>query len=246
MEVENGICFIMQPFDKGKFDKRFDDVIKPSVAKANIEPYRVDRDASVSVPISEIESGIKKSIVCLAEITTDNPNVWFELGYALALNKDVVLICSNERTTKYPFDVQHRNIISYDVDAPRDFGELGSKITARLKALLKKQSSMEAIHAVTKDIQGLAPHEIATLTTLMTYRYNSYSSIEYYYLNNEMESAGFNSLATTLSIQSLINKKFIQEKPGRDADGDPVTFFGITEAGSEWLFANQDTLVLKK
>jgi nucleoside 2-deoxyribosyltransferase len=117
-------CFVMQPFDKGKFDKRFDDVIKPAVTRANLIAYRIDRDPSVSIPIEDIESGIRDSDVCLADITTDNPNVWFELGYALAIHKDVVLICSNERATKYPFDVQHRNIIGYKVDAPSDFMEL--------------------------------------------------------------------------------------------------------------------------
>ena len=77
------ICFVIQPFDKGKFDKRFRDVFKPAIEAAELEPYRVDRDPGVSIPIEEIESSIANSAICLADITTDNPNVWFELGYAL-------------------------------------------------------------------------------------------------------------------------------------------------------------------
>ncbi len=90
-------CFVIQPFDKGGFDKRYDAVIAPAIQDAGLEPYRVDRDPSVTIPIDEIESGIKRSEICLAEITTDNPNVWFELGFAIAVPKDVVLICSEER-----------------------------------------------------------------------------------------------------------------------------------------------------
>jgi hypothetical protein len=68
-------CFVIQPFDAGKFDKRFEDVYKTAIEAANLEPYRVDNDPSVRVPIDAIEDGIGRAAICLAEITTDNPNV---------------------------------------------------------------------------------------------------------------------------------------------------------------------------
>jgi hypothetical protein len=43
----------------------------------------VDRDPSASVPIENIEGGIQGSVACFADVTIDNPNVWFELGYAM-------------------------------------------------------------------------------------------------------------------------------------------------------------------
>ncbi|HEY2291831.1 MAG TPA: hypothetical protein VGM86_14115, partial [Thermoanaerobaculia bacterium] len=101
-------CFVIQPFDKSTFDKRYRDVFKPAIEAAGLEPYRVDEDPSVSIPMEDIERGIRNSAACLAEITTDNPNVWFELGYAIALLKEVAIACSDERKTKFPFDVQHR------------------------------------------------------------------------------------------------------------------------------------------
>jgi hypothetical protein len=105
-------CFVIQPFES-RFDKRYDDVFAPAIVEAGLEPYRVDRDPGVSIPIEEIQAGIESSEACLAEISTDNPNVWFELGYAIASQREVVLICcSGERgDTRFPFDVQHRSII---------------------------------------------------------------------------------------------------------------------------------------
>jgi len=131
-------CFVMQPFDNGSFDKRYDSIFKPAINAACIEPYRVDHDPSVSLPIQEIESGIRNSTICFADISTDNPNVWFELGFALAIPKEVVIICSDERKTKYPFDVQHRTITKYATGSPQDFNELEKKITERIIAILKK------------------------------------------------------------------------------------------------------------
>src|SRR5664279_2210754 len=117
-------CFIIQPFDDGPYDKRFDDVLKPAVEAAGLEPYRVDRDPRVSVPIEHIESGIRNADACLADITTDNPNVWFELGFAIASQKEVVLICAANKRQRFPFDIQHRNVITYSTESASDFEDL--------------------------------------------------------------------------------------------------------------------------
>lgn len=117
----NDFCFVAQPFDQGKFDQRYRDVIRPVIESLGLVAYRVDEDPEVDIPISTIEAKIPLASVVVAEITTDNPNVWFELGFALALAKPVVLLCSDERTTAFPFDVRHRNIITYHTDSLRDF-----------------------------------------------------------------------------------------------------------------------------
>src|SRR5262245_21786666 len=104
-------CFVIQPFDGGPFDKRYDDVFVPAIQKAGLEPYRVDRDPAASIPIEEIEKNIRRADVCLADISLGNPNVWFELGYAIAAVKPVVLVCVHDATRKYPFDIQHRAVI---------------------------------------------------------------------------------------------------------------------------------------
>ena len=123
-------CFVIQPFDNGTYDKLFIETFKPAIIKAGFEPYRIDKDLSVRVPIENIEKGIVESAICFAEITTDNPNVWYELGYAFACKKDVVMICSDERQGyKYPFDIQHRQIISYKTKSKSDFDNLEENIT---------------------------------------------------------------------------------------------------------------------
>jgi nucleoside 2-deoxyribosyltransferase len=138
-------CFVMQPFDGDTFDKRYEDVFKPAIIDAGIDCYRVDQDPSVSIPIDDIESGIRNSEICFAELTTDNPNVWFELGFAIAVQKEVVLVCSEDRESKFPFDVQHRNIIQYKTDAPQDFEELRGKITKRILELSIKNLTAETV-----------------------------------------------------------------------------------------------------
>ena len=61
-------CFVMQPFDGGKFDKRYEDVFAPAIRAVELEPYRVDLDPGVSIPIDAIQAGIESSELCLADI----------------------------------------------------------------------------------------------------------------------------------------------------------------------------------
>lgn len=102
-------CFVIQPFDDGgPYDKRYQDVLEPAIKDAGLEPYRVDQDHAVTILIDSIEKNIRTSEICLADITLDNANIWYEVGFAFASNRPVVMICAKSRPTKYPFDVQHR------------------------------------------------------------------------------------------------------------------------------------------
>ena|ERR1044072_426522 len=162
-------CFVIQPFDKAKFDKRFDAIFKPAIIEAGLEPYRVDKDQSVEIPIQAIEAGIRESDICLADITTDNPNVWYELGYSVANGKDVVMVCSTERATKFPFDVQHRRIITYSPESPQDFDDLKRDIVSSLEALMKKKRELQTVSSLSplKDTEGLTSHKAVTLVSVM-------------------------------------------------------------------------------
>lgn len=60
-----GTCFVIQPFDKGAFDKRYAEILAPAVEAAGLEPYRVDQDPAASILIDQIENGIRNARVCL-------------------------------------------------------------------------------------------------------------------------------------------------------------------------------------
>lgn len=134
-------CFVMQPFDNGKFDKRFKEIIEPVVFECGFTPYRVDKDDAADVLIESIEQTISESDFCIAEITTNNPNVWYELGFASAKGKKVIMICSDERGDEpYPFDVRHRNILRYSTKAPSDFDLLKERLKRRIDSSFKSVS----------------------------------------------------------------------------------------------------------
>ena len=60
----------------------------------------------------QIETEIRKADVCICVIANENPNVAWECGFASALRKPVILICSKKE--ELYFDVQKDRTILYD------------------------------------------------------------------------------------------------------------------------------------
>lgn len=242
-------CFVIQPFDGGDFDARYDQVLAPAVIAAGLEPYRVDRDPGAIIPIQEIEDQIRAARICLADISLDNPNVWFELGFAFAAERQVVMICADVRPTRYPFDVQHRHILKYKTGTPQGFTDLQVRITDRLKALLQKEVTLktaaEGISKLTK-IKGLEAHEMVALAAIGENLYSLDDTVSLYVIRRDMERAGFKPFAATLATKVLVTHGLVAQQEVRDQDGDLVTVYSFTESGWHWLMANKSQFSLVK
>lgn len=239
-------CFVIQPFDKGRYDKRYHEIFGPAIEAADLEAYRVDMDPSVSIPMEQIESGIREARICFAEISTDNPNVWFELGYAIAAKKEVVMVCSDERKNSFPFDVHHRQIISYKTESPGDFIKLKAEVTNRLKALLEKEERIDraAVKSTVASFSGLEQHEMVTLVTIAENIKGPGDRVDVSIIKSDMQRAGFNRIASVLGLTQLLEKKFIAD----DAEGpdEEQRLYYITESGMKWLIENQRLFDLRR
>jgi len=238
----------MQPFDAGSFDRRYEEVFAPAIREADLEPYRVDQDPKVVIPIQEIENGIRDAQLCLADITLDNPNIWFELGYAIACKKEVVLLCSDERKTLFPFDVQHRTIIKYATKSPSDFETLRGQISSRLKAYLSKAETLEAVSEMTKltTFEGLEHHEVVALAAMAENFEDANGDATLYQIKRDMESSGYTKFAATLAVKGLLQKKYIESGQRQDETGDYYVGYWFTDSGWAWVMANQNRFVLKR
>ncbi|MGV3605189.1 MAG: hypothetical protein ACO1RA_02195 [Planctomycetaceae bacterium] len=242
-------CFVIQPFDSGKFDKRFDDVYKPAIKEAGLEAYRVDRDPSVDVPIDAIEQGIRNSLVCLADITTDNPNVWYELGFAFALGKPVVMLCGDERTgKKYPFDIQHRTVTPYQADSPSDFATLKTAITKRLKALSTRDVVMKEISKNDKvaPVEGLTQPELIVLASAAGSVMLPGEGTTAYLIKSDVERSGFTSLGFVLGVKRLVSRGFVNVYDRSDYNGETYQEIVLTEAAWDWIEQNESRFIIQK
>jgi hypothetical protein len=237
-------CFVIQPFDNDKFDKRFVDIFEPAIQKAEFEAYRIDKDLSVRILIDDIEKGISESAICLAEITSDNPNVWYELGFAFACKKDVVLVCSDERQGKFPFDIQHRQVITYKTNSTSDFNILGDKITGKINAYKTKSKTINQLNTTPViETEGLKGHEIALLILIMENQISLEDSIPVFSLKNEMNKAGYTDIAISVGMRTLVKYMMIETFKATDYYNDQdYLACRLTEKGNDWILSNQNLL----
>ncbi len=244
-------CFVIQPFDRGRFDKRFAEVFVPAIKAAGLNAYRVDKDITALTPIESIEDGIRAAVVCLADITTDNPNVWYELGYAYACGTPVVMVCAEVREGKqYPFDIQHRSVFTYAADSPGDFVKLEAGITDRLKAAMKKGAAIIQLAdagQVVAQASGLSQPEMTVMALLAGSITRPGASYRLSSLRQECERAGLTAVGVTMGIVKLSSKKFVASADARDPYNDEeYEVLRIEEKGWQWMEDNADKFSLLK
>lgn len=127
-------CFVMQPFS-GHLGAYYDSIFKPAIEKTGLVAVRADDDIFATGKImDQVWRGIGRATVLVAELTSKNPNVFYELGLAHALKKPVVLVSSNEGDV--PFDLRHIRVILYDQADPFWGQKLIDKVADNIKSAL--------------------------------------------------------------------------------------------------------------
>jgi hypothetical protein len=128
-------CFVMQPFAAPLGDY-YDKIYKPAIEKAGLRPVRADAEIFATGKImDQVWQGINAAKVLVAELTTRNPNVFYELGLAHAMKKPVVLVSAKEDDV--PFDLQHIRVIYYDVTDPFWGNKLIEKVAENILSAIR-------------------------------------------------------------------------------------------------------------
>lgn len=110
MKIDLKLCFVIMPFTD-KLDPIYESIIKPVLKELKYNPLRADEIFTSKPIINDIWQNIKKSKFLIADLTDRNPNVFYELGFAHALSKKVILLTQN--LSDIPFDLRHYRIIVY-------------------------------------------------------------------------------------------------------------------------------------
>lgn len=121
--------FASMPFAQ-QYDDTFLVAIEPaSLANAAIAE-RVDHNGTAGPVVPQIKVMIKAAKVVVADLSDSRPNVLHEVGYAEALRKPVIQICSTSTST-LPFNVRNNQTIQYSIGQT-------AKLKRTLEAEIKK------------------------------------------------------------------------------------------------------------
>jgi hypothetical protein len=102
--------FVLMPFD-ASFNDAYELGIKPACESAGAYCERLDEQIFHENMLERIYNQISKADIIVSDMTERNPNVFYETGYAHALNKLVVMLTKDAKDI--PFDLKHYPHIIY-------------------------------------------------------------------------------------------------------------------------------------
>lgn len=132
-QVDERLAFVLMPFTDELTDI-FTTFVKPTVELPNFNLVckRADDIKSNRAIIQDIWKSICEARIVIADMTSLNPNVMYELGIAHTLGKETILIYQkSEEEIRFPFDLSHIRRIEYENSATG-----GKKLERELKETL--------------------------------------------------------------------------------------------------------------
>lgn len=127
------LCFVLMPF-ASKYQPIYDDHIRPVVESAGLKCQRVDEVAGTNSITWDIWERINRARLLIAELTDQNPNVFYELGLAHAISKDVILV--TQSMDFVPFDLRTLRCIVYEYN-PRSVRAFETKLRETIDAVMR-------------------------------------------------------------------------------------------------------------
>ena len=105
-------AFILMPFEV-EFLPIYTGFLKPVLEQNGFDVNRADDLDSHQNILKDIVEQINQSDLIVADLTTGNPNVFYELGLAHALRKTVILV--TQSIEDVPFDLRSYRLLEYNV-----------------------------------------------------------------------------------------------------------------------------------
>jgi hypothetical protein len=138
------LCFVLMPFGRKPaasgmsvdFDAVYADLIAPGIEAEGLEPLRADQELTGGIIHKPM---FERLILCefaVADLTTANANVFYELGLRHAVRPASTLLLFAEGTGQLPFDVALLRALPYKLDAdgrPANTAQGREAIAARLR-----------------------------------------------------------------------------------------------------------------
>lgn len=154
-------CFVIMPFGKKKdidgyevdFDQVYHELIYKAVKELGVDCERCDEIIGTGSIHKKMFRGIFDADVSVVEITSLNPNVFYELGVRHALHKHVTLVIRRNSNLPIPFNITGLNILGYDIDSPDGMESSRKKIRDFIQNGLDAQATDSLVHDALDDLR---------------------------------------------------------------------------------------------
>lgn len=110
---ENSAFIIMRFTQYDENDNAYTYGIRGALDKLGIKIERADDEVLAAPLLEQINQQIRRCRFIIVKVDTDNLNVYFELGLAMGLDKDVLLISEESLVLNLPTDLRNWECLTY-------------------------------------------------------------------------------------------------------------------------------------
>jgi hypothetical protein len=132
---EHPKCFIIMPFGRQDLEELYAEFLLPALNECELECQRGDDIFGSNVIMEDIRTAISSADLIVADLTGQNPNVFYEVGIAHTLGKPVLLLSMSMEDI--PFDLRHRRVLPYEY-TPMGCKRLVAKLKQHVASMLGK------------------------------------------------------------------------------------------------------------
>jgi hypothetical protein len=155
------ICFIISSIgnddspERKSADEKYDLVYEPVLKELNYEPFRADKETTPNSISRDIIKRIIDSDLLIADISDENPNVFYELAVRNAIKKPVIIIMASGQIP--PFDIKDKRALVLNMKDNRQW--------LRAKDLLKEYIQSAENHPDNASVSILSDFEFNLATS---------------------------------------------------------------------------------
>lgn len=126
-------CFIVMPFGVQDLEDLYNEFILPVLDGCKLDCARGDDIFGSNVVMDDVKAAIETADLVIADLSGQNPNVFYEVGIAHTLGKPVLLL--SQSIEDVPFDLRHRRVLPYEY-TPVGCKRLVAKLREHVLAML--------------------------------------------------------------------------------------------------------------
>lgn len=236
-------CFVIQRFDGATYDKRYRETFGPSIERGGAKPIRADEVLGTKPIVEKIEEGLRQADIAFAEISEDNPNVFLELGIALALQIPTVIVCDRSKRKSLPFDIAHRPVQFYSTDAQSDYENISLDVEKAIAAaLIEARENKRVDTKIIEPSENVDEVKKRCLVALLDQTMRSPVGATLWELQKEVSSQGISERMISLALMSLIDQNLVQRNEDEDR-GEVYNTFALSDSGMKFLLRSYSVLM---
>lgn len=110
--TQEPVCFVVMQFTE-EYNALYAEVIRPTCEQFGYKVVRADDFYTAGLIMEDITRSIRECTVVIADVTPNNPNVFYEVGFAHGIGKPTILL-SDRKREKLPFDISGFRTLFYD------------------------------------------------------------------------------------------------------------------------------------